>query len=402
MKKNVLLILLLLIETNANSQWVAQISGTTNLLKSAYFISNDTGYATGISGTILKTINGGVNWNALSNTIGNNTITSAYFSNADTGFAVSACPYKTTNGGVTWSPTTVYCTIFAVAFINHTKGFAVGCDMGQGEPIICQTNNGGSYWSLNHAGGSGNGSLQSICFVNSHVGYAAGGGGANGGLIYKTVDGQNWFPSALGSSLNFVVGIYFTDSLNGYAVGNYGVIMKTTDAGVNWVSLVSGTTVQLEGVYFTDALTGYVVGFNGLILKTTDGGNSWIQQACPTTENLFSVRFTDYNTGYVVGASGTILKTINGGVGISESTSSCENISIFPNPATNQLNITINNSNFISAQITITNIIGEKVLPSVILSLSKETIDISTLSKGMYFAETIVDGKKSVMKIIKE
>ena len=77
------------------------------------------------------------------------------------------------------------------------------------------------------------------------------------------------------------------------------------------------------------------------------------------------------------------------------------NISIYPNPATDQLNITINNANFNSAEIKINNIIGECVLQSPPLWGGREGLDISSLSKGMYFVESIVDGKRSVMKLVK-
>ena len=44
------------------AQWVTQNSGTTRNLNSVYFIGVNSGYAVGDSGTILKTINGGVSW----------------------------------------------------------------------------------------------------------------------------------------------------------------------------------------------------------------------------------------------------------------------------------------------------------------------------------------------------
>ncbi|MEO1434996.1 MAG: LamG-like jellyroll fold domain-containing protein [Bacteroidota bacterium] len=42
--------------------WVPQVSGTVNQLNGVYFVDNNTGYAVGNSGTILKTENGGGTW----------------------------------------------------------------------------------------------------------------------------------------------------------------------------------------------------------------------------------------------------------------------------------------------------------------------------------------------------
>ena len=39
-------------------------SSTNNLLASAYFLNDQTGWIVGVIGTILKTTNGGENWSA--------------------------------------------------------------------------------------------------------------------------------------------------------------------------------------------------------------------------------------------------------------------------------------------------------------------------------------------------
>jgi photosystem II stability/assembly factor-like uncharacterized protein len=44
------------------SQWYLQNSGTTNSLRGIYFTGQITGFAAGGFGTILKTVDGGINW----------------------------------------------------------------------------------------------------------------------------------------------------------------------------------------------------------------------------------------------------------------------------------------------------------------------------------------------------
>ncbi len=49
--------------TNGGIDWETQVSGTTNQLTDVSFNNENNGIAVGIYGTILKTTNGGANWN---------------------------------------------------------------------------------------------------------------------------------------------------------------------------------------------------------------------------------------------------------------------------------------------------------------------------------------------------
>jgi hypothetical protein len=62
MKKIYILLIALFLVNGAMAQWVPQNSGTTKNLNSVCFTDADNGYAVGDSGTILKTINGGMHW----------------------------------------------------------------------------------------------------------------------------------------------------------------------------------------------------------------------------------------------------------------------------------------------------------------------------------------------------
>ncbi len=47
---------------NGGSNWNSKNSGTTNILFSVHFIDAQTGWASGFGGVILKTLNGGNTW----------------------------------------------------------------------------------------------------------------------------------------------------------------------------------------------------------------------------------------------------------------------------------------------------------------------------------------------------
>ena len=83
--------------------WMAQTSGTSQSLSSVHFTSDTAGWAAGANATLLKTTDGGLNWN------GNNTGVAAAngfntvrFLDANTGFVGGVRDEsRTTNGGAT-------------------------------------------------------------------------------------------------------------------------------------------------------------------------------------------------------------------------------------------------------------------------------------------------------------
>ena len=63
MKKTILLLIAIVLFGHSSfAQWTAQTSGTTNFIASVFFVNTDTGYVSADGGVILKTTNGGVNW----------------------------------------------------------------------------------------------------------------------------------------------------------------------------------------------------------------------------------------------------------------------------------------------------------------------------------------------------
>lgn len=113
----------------AKGQWVLQTSGTTNALRSVYFIDDNTGWTVGSNGTILKTSNGGTNWVNLSYLI-NVFLQGVRFVNQSTGWCVgdSGIIINTTNGGTNWytQNSGTINELYSVFFINADTGWVVG------------------------------------------------------------------------------------------------------------------------------------------------------------------------------------------------------------------------------------------------------------------------------------
>ena len=88
---------------------------------------------------------------------------------------------------------------------------------------------------------------------------------------------------------------------------------------------------------------------------------------------------------------------------INENAEQENHISIYPNPFTST--ITIQNQNFNQVKFTIHNIFGQSVFNEQENNLSSnytKTIDLSFLSQGIYLIDIIIDGERTVKKIVKE
>lgn len=86
-----------------------------------------------------------------------------------------------------------------------------------------------------------------------------------------------------------------------------------------------------------------------------------------------------------------------------ESIKNSNTLEIMPNPATTQLSVLINNPENESSTLIVTDILGREVYTQLLKPYQKQSlIDISTLSRGMYFLELKSPGSMVVQKFIKE
>jgi len=122
---------------------------------------------------------------------------------------------------------------------------------------------------------------------------------------------QTW-NSQPSSTSNLLQSVWFTDSQNGWTVGDLGTSLRTTNGGVQWISFAL-TGLDLEDVAFLDNTTGLIVGDNGLIFRTTDGGASWNPVTGSTTMSLRTVAFGSGGMAYAAGRDGAIVRSTNFG-----------------------------------------------------------------------------------------
>lgn len=287
---------------------------TSNVLTAPYFVNEDLGWIVGDGGIILKTVDGGSNWEIQISPV-SEFFTSCFFPNEDLGFITGfgGTILKTTNGGLTWvsKPSASHNWIMLTQFTNSAQGFALTTDS------ILKTTDGGETWQRIN---TGNSQLHlSMYFLNDSVGWI----GCSGGKVIKTNDsGNTWTEINTGFLSVFFQWIKFFDNNIGYAGGadgnipNYpGRILKTVDGGITWSLLYSNS----EPFVFADFLNenaAYFVNDDYIVFVTHDEFNSINavynpQDSTGSYIQIYSAQFTTDSVGYIVGTDGLIAKTTN-------------------------------------------------------------------------------------------
>ncbi|TRZ51861.1 hypothetical protein D4R99_03725, partial [bacterium] len=247
-----------------------------NIITSARFFNTNTGFCVGSRGTLLKTTNGGANWQIVPFTI--LSLNSINIINSQTGFIAASCGtiFKTTNTGENWvaitSPSQSNINFKDIYFLNDNTGYCIN------DNNIFKTTNGGMNWNNNYYS---NVMLTKIYFKNQTTGFVI---GKSGMIASTTNSGSSWFIQSAVSANNFN-DIAFANDMRGFITEEDGILVSTTDGGVTWPNF-QYFGYNLYGIDFADQNTGSVCGYTatGSIIHTTNGGDNWtIQPALRAT-----------------------------------------------------------------------------------------------------------------------
>jgi photosystem II stability/assembly factor-like uncharacterized protein len=288
-------------------QWTPQSSGVATRLRGVSAVSDRVAWASGASGTILRTVDGGRTWQK--RTIPGTA--SLDFRDVDavdvrTAYVLSIGPgdasriYKTTDGGATWTlqfqnrdPKAFF---DAMAFWDPARGLVVG-DAVDGHFAVLRTHDGGRNWAPVPAAGLPPALPGEAAFAASGTSIAVRGtrhawigtGAAASARVLRTEDaGTTWAVSATPVPAGPTAGIFsiaFRDPLHGIIVG--GDYKKETQALSNAAVTQDGgatwTLVPPPGLSGFRSAATYVeasprrvlaVGPSG-VDQSSDGGQRW-------------------------------------------------------------------------------------------------------------------------------
>src|SRR5216684_3510326 len=308
-------------------------SATTEELLGVRFAADETGWAVGGRGTILRTDYSGATWTPQSSGTTTN-LSGVSFVDTNAGWAVGGTILHTTDGGATWTDQG-YGGV-AASFVDANLGWVVGGN------TILHTADGGASWTRQSFPAVSEcacffptqPSFSGVSFADANTGAVVGkcrGIAAHHcidiGVLLHTSDGGNtWAYSLAAEFADALRAVSFADAQSAIGVGDsrqdlqpffWGSTVRTTNGGASWqignILYRMNYSLVLNGVSYVDANTAMAVGAGGLVLRTTDGGANWTSQSSGTSYLLTAVSFVDANTGWAVGSVGTILHTTTGG-----------------------------------------------------------------------------------------
>ena len=429
-----LLINLFSLQTNtiAQGKWVMLESPTQLRLTTLFCIDSLTCWASGDSGVVIHTTNGGKSWE-VQNLEVTEEIQSIFFLNDNLGWALSSKftePYgtyihKTSNGGALWEKELFPIEnifLHTIFFLDSLNGW-----IGGGPTAFFGTTNGGLIWKTPRFESSLYSlfPVTSFNFYSPQYGFATGGGHDIVGVIWRTKDfGATWLAVPVGPEP--LQEIYFIDSLNIVGVGGdfeFGTgIAQSDDGGENWTYTEPGFFGIATGFSFRTINEAWgCLGPQKKFIFSNDSGKTWIQKETLDSTSIFDVVFTDSLHGFAVGENreysagnnhkGIILKYV------SDSTSSLieekdfnipdyDLLQNYPNPFNPSTKISWKSSIGSWQTIKIYDVLGEEI--EILIDEYKEagihstlyTVN-SALPSGIYFyqlkAGSFVQTKKMVL-----
>ncbi|HPI20420.1 MAG TPA: YCF48-related protein, partial [Candidatus Kapabacteria bacterium] len=348
--------------------------------------------------TLYKTTNGGEDWFELYK-FDNAYSRNFFFLNEQIGWNVYYATskefyiYKTTDGGNYWFYQKYLndSTVYTINFENENFGYCISSN----KKAIYITNNGGVDWKTIKL--DSNLTITNFSLLDENNILV----GSKGGILKTADGGETWNRIQLDSNETYTV-INFINDSTCWALGRSGLPLtfktyyKTTNQGESWEKKFDST--NFNGLKFFDELNGYVYSSSlGSVFKTTDGGDSWVNCNTGTNQSL-TFYFTNKENGWAIGDSGILLNYSCTETAIEEPLPISENnvFQIFPNPATNEITLSIPEEQNLNS-ISIFNSLGmevKRIEQSEIVGKNKITILTADLPSGLYHCSFVNQGRR--------
>jgi len=309
--------------TNGGNNWNSVTILNNNYKLKTIFFLGSTGWAGGWkdsqTGVVLKTTNTGASWIEQTQSFWRPT-NNIVMVNPQIGFLTQDnmdSVFATTNGGESWIGRKAgnMQPVVRLFFLNSVTGWALG-SVG----YISKTTNGGITWEMfTHP--TGNRNNTNLFFTNLLTGWIITSGG---GIMKTTNSGENWLTQRAGLSgsnnyESFAFDVYFKNDNSGWVTCGNGQLLKTTNGGSNWLEQINPPLGKIKEIEFLNENQGYLLSnYSNLydqsfIYKTNDRGYSWSQIFTRTNSTINAIDFADINTGFACGQFGTLFKTTNSG-----------------------------------------------------------------------------------------
>ena len=172
------------------------------------------------------------------------------FINENTGYAISNFGdiVKTTNGGYNWEQSLSPVNFFLskIQFTDNQTGYIIGGDDTGG--YLLKTINAGQTWQAINLQTPDNEKPTGLFFLDNNIGFISG-----IKLFRKTTDGGQTWSEVMGPVSKNINDVGFKNANEGYAASDNGEYLKTVDGGRTWQSIQSSTSEHLKKIYFAES-----------------------------------------------------------------------------------------------------------------------------------------------------
>ncbi len=375
-------------------QWVELDLGMeVDHLSDIYCITPEIVIAVGGNGTILKTIDGGETWSK--KTSGTTLdLHKVQFTTPNIGYIISKNSgnilLKTVDGGETWTQIDLVELDFTIdlSCLNENVIFISGWR----DRIIKSTDGGQNWETILNVN-----DVHDIQFLSESVGYS----GRYYRKITKTINGgQSWQQIMYGYSpfyfLNENIGFYY----------NHG-IYKTIDGSNSFTKVTDGEEWLLKNILAVNEnlLWGIHDSGQGIVKITSSDSEIYSENNFYHSDPdiyLSAIKFANESVGFMVGSrnygdSGIIWKNDSGINTMDSRDEQLPLFQIYPNPASDELNIVFDNPE--NVKVTMTDMSGKQIYSK---SFNEKKIRINTaqIPKGTYILSVETNLKKHTQKII--
>ena len=410
-------------------QWQRLQTGTHGDLYGVCCVDEETVFACGSDGQIVRTTDGGASWTELYNEPGVDWYR-IRFLNGSTGFALGRDNVhqkgrlmKTEDGGTTWHNKDSFESIagpYVLHYLYECDLFLVDADTlyVAYDNLLKSTDGGETFFmpdeSLDYLG------LAIRLYFEDHVGYIVFGelGGIMSYRVLKTEDyGNNWDvvfedPFEYGNGLpvpHFIdknhIDIYGTIAIDDEIYG----VLRTDDGfltqEMEWNNLAGATLIDGK---FTSMQNGMMI-FDCIIplekdvrtcpevAHTRNGGETWEQEEAglPQELDLFSIDGID-TTFYMTSENGVVYKW---GRQVTQETGEGQRsiVDLTPNPATGMVTITGEGIR----EVEVHNLLGQRVASMEGHDAASLTLSLDGLPQGVYLVSVrLADGKRCEKKLV--
>ena len=416
MKKNLIILLFCVSPFILTAQWYeTTIPQESVVLCTFQFINKDSGYVnyltwttTGI-GNYTITNDCGKSWNILQSADTLPRASIMAFTSKDNGLFIaylSRDVFRTTDGFTSVRKMATFSSVMSsIIFNKNSKSdFFVNSDS------CYKTKDFGDTWSVVYPK-----RLESLQFVNKNTGFALSSFSGANTEFYKTIDGgDTWlqtfiFPGRFFYRLNMIsadTGFCIFQKTSGSSIDS---LYKTNDGGKTWQPLTNPIPgAKLYDIYFADSKMGYLITLAGKssVYKTIDGGLTWHLQQEDFNCTMEGFQAIDKDVIFLKPKYPTkcIYYTINGGGPVGSTQEQIEpekKWKIQPNPAQSYFIIKTEGKIASVSKLYLMNIQGQ-ILQKQDIMEQDNVIDISSLSRGVYFVKVVDEKGVWVGKVVKE